>query len=93
MSRREVGAQESRTMKLLSFFADGKEFFGAVSNDGVITLNKLIGQPSLRAALEAGKMEAMHKAASDAKPDRNLADVKFLPVIPRPEKILCAGIN
>jgi 2-keto-4-pentenoate hydratase/2-oxohepta-3-ene-1,7-dioic acid hydratase in catechol pathway len=80
-------------MKLLSFCADGKEFFGVVSNDGVITLNKLIGQPSLRAALEAGKMEAMRKAAGEAKPDRNLTDVKFRPVIPRPEKILCAGIN
>jgi 2-keto-4-pentenoate hydratase/2-oxohepta-3-ene-1,7-dioic acid hydratase in catechol pathway len=80
-------------MKLLSFCADGKEFFGVASNDGVITLNKLIGEPSLRAALEVGKMEAMRKAASEAKPDRNLGDVKFRPVIPRPEKILCAGIN
>jgi 2-keto-4-pentenoate hydratase/2-oxohepta-3-ene-1,7-dioic acid hydratase in catechol pathway len=80
-------------MKLLSFRADGKEFFGAVSGDGVVTLNKRIGQPNLRAALEAGKMEAMRKAASEAKPDRELADIKFRPVIPRPEKILCAGIN
>jgi 2-keto-4-pentenoate hydratase/2-oxohepta-3-ene-1,7-dioic acid hydratase in catechol pathway len=80
-------------MKLLSFRADGKEFFGAVSGDGVVTLNKQIGQPNLCAALEAGKMEAMRKAASEAKPDRQLADVQFQPVIPRPEKILCAGIN
>jgi 2-keto-4-pentenoate hydratase/2-oxohepta-3-ene-1,7-dioic acid hydratase in catechol pathway len=64
-----------------------------VSGDGVVTLNKRIGKPNLRAALEAGKMDAMRKAASESKPDRNLADVKFQPVIPRPEKILCAGIN
>jgi 2-keto-4-pentenoate hydratase/2-oxohepta-3-ene-1,7-dioic acid hydratase in catechol pathway len=80
-------------MKLLSFFADGKEFFGAVSGDGVVTLNKRIGQPNLRAALAAGKMEAMRKAAQEATPDRGLADVKFLPAIPHPGKILCAGIN
>jgi 2-keto-4-pentenoate hydratase/2-oxohepta-3-ene-1,7-dioic acid hydratase in catechol pathway len=80
-------------MKLLSFRADGKEFFGAVSGDGVVTLNKRIGQANLRAALEAGKMEAMRKVASEAKPDRKLADVIFRPVLPRPEKILCAGIN
>ena len=81
------------TMKLLSFIADGKELFGAVSGDGVVTLNDRIGQPSLRAALAAGAMDAMRQAAKDAKPDRKLADVKFLPVIPHPGKILCAGIN
>jgi len=80
-------------MKLLSFVADGKEFFGAVSGDGIATLNDRVGHSSLRAALAAGAMDAMRKAAQDARPDRKLADVKFLPVIPRPEKILCAGIN
>ncbi len=33
------------------------------------------------------------KAAKDAKPDRKLGEIKFLPVIPNPQKILCAGIN
>jgi 2-keto-4-pentenoate hydratase/2-oxohepta-3-ene-1,7-dioic acid hydratase in catechol pathway len=80
-------------MKLLSFAAGGKDCFGAVSGDGVVTLNDRIGQPNLRAALAAGAMAAMRKAATDAKPDRKLADIEFLPVIPRPEKILCAGIN
>src|SRR5262249_8038925 len=92
-STRERQSARSREMKLLSFFADGKEFFGAANGDGVVTLNKRIGQPNLRAALAAGKMEAMRRAATEAKPDRKLADVKFRPVIPRPEKILCAGIN
>jgi 2-keto-4-pentenoate hydratase/2-oxohepta-3-ene-1,7-dioic acid hydratase in catechol pathway len=80
-------------MKLLSFAADGKEWFGAVSGDGIVTLNDKIGQPNLRAALSAGAMETMRKAASGAKPDRKLGEIKFLPVIPHPEKILCAGIN
>jgi 2-keto-4-pentenoate hydratase/2-oxohepta-3-ene-1,7-dioic acid hydratase in catechol pathway len=35
----------------------------------------------------------MHKAAKETKPDRKLADVRFLPVIPSPNKILCAGVN
>ena len=80
-------------MKLLSFAAGGKELFGAVSGDGVVTLNDKVGQPDLRAALGAGTMAAMHKAARDVKPDHKLADIKFLPVIPNPGKILCAGIN
>ncbi len=33
------------------------------------------------------------RTAKEAKPDRKLSEVKFLPVIPHPEKILCAGIN
>jgi 2-keto-4-pentenoate hydratase/2-oxohepta-3-ene-1,7-dioic acid hydratase in catechol pathway len=82
-----------RSMKLLSFAAGGKELFGAVSGDGVVTLNDKVGQPDLRAALGAGTMAAMHKAARDVKPDHKLADIKFLPVIPNPSKILCAGIN
>jgi 2-keto-4-pentenoate hydratase/2-oxohepta-3-ene-1,7-dioic acid hydratase in catechol pathway len=80
-------------MKLLSFVADGTEFFGAVSGDGVITLNNRVGQPDLRAALAAGGMAAMRQAAQGVEPDYKLSAIKFLPVIPRPEKILCAGIN
>ena len=80
-------------MKLLSFSAGGKEYFGALSGDGVVTLNDKVGQPDLRAALAAGAVDAMQKAAREAKPDRGLADIKFLPVIPQPNKILCAGVN
>ncbi|MGB6468002.1 MAG: fumarylacetoacetate hydrolase family protein [Xanthobacteraceae bacterium] len=80
-------------MKLLSFVAGGRECFGAVSGDGVVTLNDKIGQPDLRSALAAGAMEAMRQAARDAKPDHKLGDIKFLPLISAPHKILCAGVN
>jgi 2-keto-4-pentenoate hydratase/2-oxohepta-3-ene-1,7-dioic acid hydratase in catechol pathway len=80
-------------MKLPSFAAGGKELFGAVVGDGVVTLNDRIAQPSLRAALAAGAMADMRKAVREAKPDRKLADIVFLPVIPQPSKILCAGVN
>jgi 2-keto-4-pentenoate hydratase/2-oxohepta-3-ene-1,7-dioic acid hydratase in catechol pathway len=80
-------------MKLLSFAADGKEWFGAAREDGVVTLNDKIGQPNLRAALAAGALERMRELAAPAAPDRKFGDIAFLPVIPRPEKILCAGIN
>ena len=80
-------------MKLLSFALGGKELFGAAIGDGVVTLNARTGQPSLRAALAAGAMQDMRKAAGEAKPDHKLADIAFLPVIPQPNKILCAGVN
>jgi 2-keto-4-pentenoate hydratase/2-oxohepta-3-ene-1,7-dioic acid hydratase in catechol pathway len=80
-------------MKLLSFAADGKEWFGAAREDGVVTLSDKIGQPTLRAALAADALEKMRELAQTATPDHKLGEIKFLPVIPRPEKILCAGIN
>jgi 2-keto-4-pentenoate hydratase/2-oxohepta-3-ene-1,7-dioic acid hydratase in catechol pathway len=80
-------------MKLLSFAADGKDWFGALRDGGVVTLNDKVAQPSLRAALAAGGTEKMREIAHRAVPDRKLGDIKFLPVIPQPGKILCAGIN
>jgi 2-keto-4-pentenoate hydratase/2-oxohepta-3-ene-1,7-dioic acid hydratase in catechol pathway len=85
--------EQEGIMKLLSFVADGKEWFGAVSGDGVVTLNDKVGQPDLRTALASNAMTAMRQAMQGAQPDRKLNAIKFLPVIPRPEKILCAGIN
>lgn len=80
-------------MKLLSFAADGKDWFGALRDDGVVTLNDKLAQPDLRAALAAGAVDQMRAIAQRAAPDRKLGEIKFLPVIPRPGKILCAGIN
>src|SRR6201988_863990 len=80
-------------MKLLSFAADGKDWFGALRADGVVTLDDKIGQPSLRAALAAGALDNMRDIAQRAASDRKLGEIKFLPVIPQPHKILCAGIN
>jgi 2-keto-4-pentenoate hydratase/2-oxohepta-3-ene-1,7-dioic acid hydratase in catechol pathway len=80
-------------MKLLSFAADGKNWFGALREDGVVTLNEKVAQPDLRAALTAGAMDQMRAIAQRAAPDRKVAEIRFLPVIPRPGKILCAGIN
>jgi 2-keto-4-pentenoate hydratase/2-oxohepta-3-ene-1,7-dioic acid hydratase in catechol pathway len=89
----EVPLREETRMNLLSFVADGKELFGALRGDGVVTMNEQIGRPTLREALAAGAMEAMRKVARHSEADRKLTELKFLPVIPRPEKILCAGIN
>jgi 2-keto-4-pentenoate hydratase/2-oxohepta-3-ene-1,7-dioic acid hydratase in catechol pathway len=80
-------------MKLLSFAADGKASFGAVSGDGVVTMNERLGSATLRDALAAGMVEKMREIVAGVSPDRNLAEIKFQPVIPRPGKILCAGVN
>src|SRR6266436_5199489 len=43
--------------------------------------------------LAAGALAEMRNAAAESAPDHRLTDVAFLPPIPNPEKILCAGIN
>src|SRR5215469_13136060 len=82
-------------MKLASYVTDGKQAFGAVSGDAVITLNDRLRARhlSLRDALAAGALEEMQGLVQTLRPDRKLADVRFLPVIPNPEKIMCVGIN
>src|SRR6266481_3829332 len=80
-------------MKLASYMADGKACFGVVTDDGVVTLNQRLGYASLRDALTTGGVAEITKAVDAAKPDHKPADVKWLPAIPNPDKILCAGIN
>jgi 2-keto-4-pentenoate hydratase/2-oxohepta-3-ene-1,7-dioic acid hydratase in catechol pathway len=82
-------------MKLASYMTDGKAAFGVVSGDGVITLNDRLRarHASLRDALAGGALEEIRGTAQSARPDRKLSEVRFLPAIPNPEKILCVGIN
>jgi 2-keto-4-pentenoate hydratase/2-oxohepta-3-ene-1,7-dioic acid hydratase in catechol pathway len=80
-------------MKLLSYVVNGHEQFGVVVGDGVVTMNGQLGCASLREALAKGLIGKIKDAAAGAKPDHALRDVKYLPVIPNPELIVCAGIN
>ena len=82
-------------MKLASYVTDGKPAFGVVSGDGVITLNDRLSarHVTLRDALAAGALDEIRRTAQSLRPDRKLSDIRFLPAIPNPEKILCVGIN
>ena len=80
-------------MKLASYIADGKPAYGVVTGDGVVTLSGRVPFATLRDALAANAIDAMRNAADGSKPDHKLSDITFLPAIPNPEKILCAGIN
>ncbi|MGH6769553.1 MAG: fumarylacetoacetate hydrolase family protein [Xanthobacteraceae bacterium] len=82
-------------MKLASYIADGKPCYGVVSGDGVITMNERFGghAASLREALAGNLLPQIKEAAAHGQADRKLSEIKFLPAIPNPEKILCVGIN
>jgi 5-carboxymethyl-2-hydroxymuconate isomerase len=74
-------------MKLLSFEAAGHARWGAVAGDGVIDLSA--GFPTLRDALAAGPVAV----PAGARPQFALSDIRFLPPIPLPEKVICVGVN
>jgi 2-keto-4-pentenoate hydratase/2-oxohepta-3-ene-1,7-dioic acid hydratase in catechol pathway len=82
-------------MKLASYVADGKPCFGVVAGDGVITMNQRLGgrYAGLREAIAGDALPEIKKSAEGVKPDHALADIRWLPAIPNPERILCAGIN
>ncbi|MDO9199443.1 fumarylacetoacetate hydrolase family protein [Rhodoferax sp.] len=81
-------------MKLLSFLTHGRETWGAVVGDGVVDLGQSLPQyPTLADYIASG---AYLQAADHVKGravDAELTDITYLPVIPRPEKIICAVRN
>jgi 2-keto-4-pentenoate hydratase/2-oxohepta-3-ene-1,7-dioic acid hydratase in catechol pathway len=80
-------------MKLASYIADNQPAFGLVVDDGVVTMNVRTRYGTLREALAAGALDELRRLAHGRRPDQKLADIRFLPAITDPEKILCAGIN
>ncbi|MFO1402312.1 MAG: fumarylacetoacetate hydrolase family protein [Steroidobacteraceae bacterium] len=77
-------------MKLISFLRpnDQRASCGVVAGDGVIDLGA--GLRGLKRVL--GELDGLGTLAG-RKPDWRLADLKLLPVIPDPDKILCVGLN
>jgi 2-keto-4-pentenoate hydratase/2-oxohepta-3-ene-1,7-dioic acid hydratase in catechol pathway len=75
-------------MRFISFTHQGRASWGRVDGDTVHDLGALEGAPAdLKAAIAAGAL-----SAADA-PVLARADVRLLPVIPNPSKILCVGHN
>ncbi len=86
-------------MRLLSFESAAGASFGAVKGDGVVDLGRRIGDRgrTLRSWLENGtgtdnvaEIEAI-VARTDA--DLALEEIRYLPTVPDPQKIICIGVN
>ncbi|RVU04085.1 FAA hydrolase family protein [Novosphingobium umbonatum] len=76
-------------MRYISFTrADGSASYGRLDGETVYDLGVEGAPVDLKAALAAGVLEGL----SDG-PALALADVKLLPLVPNPDKILCVGLN
>lgn len=82
-------------MKLLSFEIEGSQRFGVWVEGGVVDLTQRLGGkfPNLLSVLQAGALPEIAAAIEGAKPDFAADRIAFLPVIPKPPKIICIGIN
>ena len=82
-------------MKLLSFAHQGRETWGAVTGpDTVVDLGQAMPQfATLTDYIASGAyLQAQHDVAQQ-KTSIAMGDITFLPVIPKPEKIVCAVRN
>ncbi len=79
-------------MPYASYEADGKIFYGAATEGGMIALSPEFPEwPTLREVVEAGALAVLEKAADG----REVTHREFtcrIP-LPSPEKIICVGVN
>ena len=81
-------------MKLLSFINQGRETWGAVVGDGVVDLGILLpAYATLADYIASGEYLKAAEHVKGKLADAKLDDITYLPVIPRPEKIICAVRN
>lgn len=80
-------------MKLISFQQNGKESWGAIVGDRIVDLVAHSGCLTLAGFVGSPVFARRNGLVASAKPGPALSDVRLLPVIPRPEKIVCAVRN
>lgn len=78
----------------MSFSIDGRESWGAATDDGVIDLGaRFSSHPDFLSVLRADALAEAERAAAGADADHALADITFCRPVMYPEKILCIGVN
>jgi 2-keto-4-pentenoate hydratase/2-oxohepta-3-ene-1,7-dioic acid hydratase in catechol pathway len=82
-------------MRLLSFAVGDYVSFGAVSGDAIVDVGRLLGaqHPTLGTVLRSGELHRAISLGATSKPTIALDEIRYLPTVPDPEKIICIGIN
>jgi acylpyruvate hydrolase len=82
-------------MRFVTFESGGSARFGVLMGEEIADLSQVAGAPaSLLDLLQAGgDAVAAIKPLAEKAPRLPLSGVKLLPVIPRPGKIICLGLN
>ena len=82
-------------MRFVSFAVGPHTSFGVVKGNHIVDLGSSLGSdcPTLGAVLRAGELPRAMELAAARSPSVALADVRYLPTVPDPQKIICIGIN
>ena len=82
-------------MRLLSFAVGDYVSFGALNGDGIVDIGRLLGEqhPTLGAVLRSGELHRAMSLGATSKATISLEEIRYLPTVPDPEKIICIGIN
>ena len=81
-------------MRFLSFSIAGQNSFGAVVDDAIADLGSRHPElADLRDAMRQDRMAALADEASRLDGDVSVNDIRYLPTVPNPEKIICIGVN
>ncbi|KQP05304.1 fumarylacetoacetate hydrolase family protein [Pseudorhodoferax sp. Leaf265] len=80
-------------MKLLSYHLAGRDTWGVVLGDGVAELAQRTGHATLADFIASPDFARRDALVAGLKAEAQLGDIRFLPVIPQPEKIVCAVRN
>lgn len=81
-------------MKLVSFRQNGRPGYGATDGEVIWPLGKREGLPeNLTKAIGTSDWQAKAQAAIEGGQQMAFGDVELRPVIPRPWKIFCIGLN
>ncbi len=79
-------------MRIASFEVADRQSYGVVDGDGIREASSALRNRyrDLRDVLAAGAIAAL---AEDTGETLGFGDIRFLPVIPDPDKIICVGVN
>lgn len=81
-------------MNFASYSVEGKRYYGAVTEDGMIALSpKFPKWPTLREVIAAGALDELRNAAGGAPVTHANRTFAYEIPIPSPEKIICVGVN
>ena len=82
-------------MKIGSYIYNGKASYGVKLDDGIVDLGRRLGKfyPDLPTLIKAFALGEAVEACRNQSPDFREEDVYFLPLMPAPVNIYCAGIN
>ena len=82
-------------MKIGSYIYNGKASYGVKLDDGIVDLGRRLGKfyPDLPTLIKAFALGEAAEASRNQSSDFREEDVYFLPLMPAPVNIYCAGIN